>query len=890
MRPRIPERLRLSERLHRRPALSAALLVLGTVLATAAVVPLQYDFSFTSLFVGEGEDYDRLRDYLERFGTDVNFVVVAVEADELFSASMMGELRELTEALEALEGVDEVVSPTNATDLHGDGGSLVSRDVIPTPLPTDEGAWDAIRALAVDHPLLTGTVFSEDGRHAAIVASYGLESGPTRCSDGVDNDAGGDVDCADTSCHAASAEGVCDRRDAEDDNASCTNGFDDDGDGLTDCASSSCSEVRACRWVGSAEASRDACSNGVDDDGDGVIDCLDEDCLLQPDVPFCDATAAIVQMVDALDERAAAEGWGRFHLGGIPIVSQEYTRVIQHDMKTYLPMTGLLVAFVLGLLFRSWRAVVLPMTAVGLSIVWAMGAMMATGGKLNMINSSMPTLLLVIAIADGVHIVSRYLEEAEHASSSSDAARRTMRHMAGACLLTSVTSAVGFGSLLSAHLPIIRGFGLYTGLGILLAYVVAMLLMPPVLAKARLPNAEERARAHGGDNVSHWVTAFFIRAVTEHRRLSLVAMAAIVIGLVVAASGVESDSRLMEELRPDNPVAMANAVIEEHHGGVLSGAILFNGAPGTFAEPETLRALDEVATFAESWRWEGESQLVSRAFSLADVVTEAHAEYAGDESRRTIPETRAAVVSLLDQVPAEQRASMVSADYAVAHLTLRQYTVGSKAWSELRADLEREVLRHPSLAGTDWYFTGSSTLGQDAMRFMTRDLITSLGLAVVIIMVLMSVLFRSIAIGLLSMIPNAFPLLVTLGMVGVLGIDIRVSTAVVFSISLGIAVDDTIHLLVRFREELTRPGADYEGALIRAMDGAGRAIVFTTIMLCIGFGTLTLSEFTAVRELGMLGGATLISALIGDLLALPLVLLWLRPKVRVGVDTSGGAK
>ena len=179
------------------------------------------------------------------------------------------------------------------------------------------------------------------------------------------------------------------------------------------------------------------------------------------------------------------------------------------------------------------------------------------------------------------------------------------------------------------------------------------------------------------------------------------------------------------------------------------------------------------------------------------------------------------------------------------------------------------------------------TLGQDAMGFMTRDLITSLALATFIIMILMTILFRSLRLGLISMIPNAFPLLVTLGLVGYLGIHLRVSTAVVFSISLGIAVDDTIHVLVRFREELQKPGASYEGALLAAMRGAGRAVVFTTVILCVGFGTLTFSEFTAVRELGMLGGVTLIAALVGDLLLLPLVLLAMRPNARPRIGASG---
>jgi predicted RND superfamily exporter protein len=290
--------------------------------------------------------------------------------------------------------------------------------------------------------------------------------------------------------------------------------------------------------------------------------------------------------------------------------------------------------------------------------------------------------------------------------------------------------------------------------------------------------------------------------------------------------------------------------------------------------------LAEIGEYAETWRWKGEDRLVTTTLSLADIVMEAHAAYQGSESARTIPASRAGVVALLDQIPVSDRESVTSADYSVAHVTMRMVTLGSNAWSALRVELEAEIAARPALDALDWTFTGSSTLGQDAMRFMTRDLLTSLGLAVVIIMILMSFLFRSVRVGVLSMVPNAFPMLVTAGVVGGMGIDIRVSTAVVFSISLGIAVDDTIHVLVRFREELGRRAGDYEAALRRAVDGAGRPVVFTTLMLCAGFATLSMSEFNAVRELGTLGAVTLVSALVGDLILLPLVLLSWRPRVR----------
>ncbi len=873
--------MRPSALLVRYRHLALALLLAGTALAAAGLWPLQYDFSFTTLFVGDGPEYDRLRDYLRRFGTDVNMVVVAVEADDLWSAERMTRLDELAEQLARLEGVDDVIGPTNAEVLVGENGELRMERLVPEPFPETAAEWDAVRQRAVEHPLLGGAIYGVDGRHTALVVRFDIEGGPVGCNDGVDNDATGGVDCHDPGCWAV--EGLCEPHGPEDENAACTNEADDDGDRLVDCADPDCDGLAACVWVGSPETGRDACRNGLDDDGDGLRDCADVDCARNADVPYCSTTLAVTEIISELDAEARADGWGAFYLGGVPYISEIYTGVIQHDLKVFLPLTGLVVALLLLALFRTLRGVLLPITVVGVGIVWAVGFMMGTGGKLNMINSSMPTLLLVIAIADSVHILTRYLDEAERSADGEQAARRTMRYMAPACLLTSVTSAVGFASLTTAHLPIIRGFGSYTAFGILLSYVVTMLLMPACLASLPLQTARQGG-AELGLRVSRWLTDLCVSLVTRHAFATTLALLAFGVVMGWGISRIDRNMHIMEELQEDNEAAVANRVIEEHLGGVLSGAIVFHGSAGTFADPEALRAFDEIGAFAEDWRWEDGRPLIARAYSLAPVVREAHAAYRGADEFNVIPGTSAGVVALLDQLPVKERSRLVSADYGVAHISFRMYDVGSSAWSALRAELAREVAaRSSSFGDAEWYFTGSSTLGQDAMRFMTRDLVTSLMLAVVIIMLLMSALFRSIRLGMLSMVPNAFPLLVTLGAVGYLGIEMRVSTAVVFSVSLGIAVDDTIHVLVRFREELDR-GTAYAEALEQALHAAGRGVIFTTVILCIGFGALTFSEFTAVRELGRLGGITLVSALVGDLLVLPLVLLKVRPALRHALD------
>ncbi|MFT4702474.1 MAG: putative RND superfamily exporter protein [Bradymonadia bacterium] len=868
---------------HGKSSISALIVLVGV--AFSGLFPLQYDFSFTSLFVGEGPAYDDLRDYLRRFGADVSLVVVAVESDHLYTAEALQELQRLEERLEGLEGVDTVVGPVSATDLVGEDGTLREERIVPQEALDDPSfdAWDEVRRRATTHPLLSGAIYGEGGRHAAIVVRFGVEDRGALCNDGVDNDGDGTVDCEEPGCFASTeaCRALAGDVDVEQGGAACTNGVDDDGDGFTDCEDDSCVAHIACSWRSSAESGRSACGDGVDNDADGRADCEDADCLRDPNVPYCTSTRALMSLMDdRASTRPDTAVQMKYYLGGVPYVSQIYTRVIQHDLSTFVPVTAFLTAIVLLTLFRNGRGVVLPSLVVGCAVLGALGLMMLLGGKLNIINSSLPTLLLVIAVADSVHVMSRYFEESRRATSSVDVARRTMGPMMTACALTSITSAVGFATLMTATLPVIRGFGQFAALGILFAFVVTMLLVPATLARLPLPDAKMLARAERGEAVADKVASVAIMLIERHARLVWLSAAVFAVFCAVGISRVEADSHLLAELSEENPAAIANAVIEEHLGGVLSGAIMIYGQPGDLARPEVLRAMDNIGATAEAWRNDAGHALVSRSVSLAPVIREAHADYRGDEAFRVVPESRAAVMALLDQIPNDQRERLVSADASVGHITLRMYDEGHVSWSALRQvlldEIERELL---PLGDFRVVITGSSTLGQDAMQFMIRDLLSSLALAALIIMLLMTALFRSWRIGLISMIPNLLPLLVTLAMVGYLGISMRVSTAIVFSVSLGIAVDDTIHLLVRLREEQRSTPEDFRGALNRAIYGAGRGMVYTTILLCVGFGMLMMSEFTAVRELGLLGTVTLVVALVGDLVFFPLVLLAFQPRI-----------
>lgn len=860
-----------------------AFVAVGSCLALFAMVPVRFDFSFTTLFIGEGTEYSDLQEYVERFGSDINQIALVLEVEDVFTEPVLEELSRITEELELAPGGTQVLSITNAEHLILDSSGAIRQ----VPLIGDyrETPIETIRAAVMEERHVGGLLISDDSTTVAVLLKLGNERTNAACDDGRDNSGSGFTDCQDMDCYRNRRVDLCGVEGEEEGGARCTDSVDNDGDGTVDCADPSCDGLTVCEAV--SPAGESLCFDGQDDDRDGLIDCLDPDCQARS-AESCNSVASVHQVVERSQARLTAAGIeSRFELAGVPFVHEEYVRTVQHDQKTSMPVAGVVVAFMLWVVFRNVRGVIIPGAVVGLAIAWTAGFMMATGEYLNMINSVIPTLILVIGIADSIHIISRYRDELA-TRSHEESVRVTLRHMAPACLLTSVTSAVGFASLLTATLPIVKDFGTYAAIGIGFSFFLTVLLVP--IAIYFFPWPQRTAKPRKNNAIDRLLIGLLAGLLRHPRRWGIVSLL-VTVGICSGALLVHQNSRMMGELRDGSDGQRGNQLIEEKLFGVLSNAIIIRSeSRNGLAQPEILNAMREIQGWVES-QIDPHTQLapVSHTISVADLVEDAHATWVGNEESRTIPDTLAGVVGLLDQLPSETRRRLISLDYRISHITMLSRDVGTRGWNPLREKLRdhiEEVFERRGLDETySFAITGSSTLAQGAIGNIVDDLMTSILLAFVVILALMTLLFRSLRVGLMSMIPNTLPLLCTLGFIGYVGIPLRISTVIIFCVSLGIAVDDTIHFLARLREEQGRTRV-FEEALQRTMKGTGRAILLTTILLVTGFLVLIASDFVAVHEMGILGAFTLTMALLGDLIVLPLLLIWFKPELDRGIRQS----
>lgn len=625
---------------------------------------------------------------------------------------------------------------------------------------------------------------------------------------------------------------------------------------------------------------------------------------------------AVNRVVDTLDALPRADGI-ELHITGIPVVRARVVDRIIADQMLFIPLCGLLFTIVLWLLFRDIRAVLVPLVAVAISVIYMAGTLGATGEPINVINAILVTLIFVIGISDAIHLVARYRRELAKGLSPLAALHVSITHLTIACFLTSFTTAIGFASLLVAKLNVLRSFGLYAAVGVMMAYVVTVVFVPLAfsLLRHKLPPAANRVDRRL-DAIAERIGAPSLK----HPWIVIAIGMTLLITAGVLASGLVVESNLYESFNEGDPIMIANEHIERDFGGVVPVSIVFEwDEGGSVMTPDALVYMREIEIEFESQpdiggaysiadmieQWHQVTEPMRRARGRNDRATQTQRSDRGsttkadtDDIAARFPTTARECERGLDIISgtlsAQNRSDVLDRvympDQRIARIVAMSGDIGARAMAERVASIEARFARDADrlrAMGLRVRVTGTGIVISSILDRLIRDLLASLLVAFAFIFVTMIVLLRSIRSALICMVPNVAPMILTFGVMSATGMELRIGSVIVFSVALGLAVDDTIHFMARFKEEwrnLGRAEDDsrtrderYRIALQATLHGAGNAIVTTTVLLLAGFGVLMLSLFPITREFAIGMTVTIAGALIGDLLLLPALLLVFKP-------------
>lgn len=607
----------------------------------------------------------------------------------------------------------------------------------------------------------------------------------------------------------------------------------------------------------------------------------------------------IDEQVQAILDAERATGPEQLFYTGLPRFKVYSARAMQSDLSRFVPLTLLAIVVVLFVSFRSVRGVLLPALTVLVSLIWTLGIMVLAGSSLSLGSIALPPLILVLGTAYSLHMVAEYYELARPDGAARDVVLETLKKTSPPICITALTTVLGFLSLGVNPLSSIRVMGIFSSVGILIAFLLSILLVPAVLMQLRLPANPAAAFAPGVTTGLRRIGRFAIQ-----NRLSVIA-AALLFAVVAIwnLSSIQVDSNFQSFFRPNDPVRQATDAINTHLVGSMAFYVVIDGEEKDIMKQwDTLRRIKDLQSYIDGLSG------VDKTVSFVDYceLLDRGAQSGGGEilvgpdgeiitappQRGNVSSTRLEMLDTFPlsntpttfwQEPSQLRAvmqlvagsptsfrSVASPDFTRSNILVRTTLSGSQEISALAEQISAYAQERfpPDLKVRP---TGNLIL----LTKTTGDIITgqirSLSLAASVIFVIMSAMFLSARIGLIAMIPNIFPIVIFFGLMGLSGAVLNLGTSIIAAIALGIAVDNTVHLMTRLSAEV-RAAPDQETALLHTLGTVGKPSLYASVILFLGFLVLYFSTFVPIREFGLLSAATMVVAFGADVILLPALL------------------
>ncbi|MCW8889805.1 MAG: MMPL family transporter [Sedimenticola sp.] len=539
-------------------------------------------------------------------------------------------------------------------------------------------------------------------------------------------------------------------------------------------------------------------------------------------------------------------------------------RSMLRDNMIFIPATTVIGLLMIWWLFQRWLAVIVSGVVIGVVVSSTVAFYVLFSQPFNLISSIIPPLLSALTVAALVHLFNALHHASKRGLSGPSRVASALQEVRRPAFYTALTTVAGLASLGLSPIPPIKVFGLISAVGVALIYFIVIHLVPTIFS--RFDYADWPNRKSGLGVMDRLVGGLFHTGIRYP--VHVVVAVVVVLGAAVPQLGnIVVETNFQEFFYSDHPIRQATKRIESKLVGTSSLDIVLKGKkPGVFTEPNTLKAIRAFQLWAERLTE------VDKSISMADFIEEMNwGFHAEDDQFRRIPENGALISQYLLVYDGNDLFDFVDEEYRLTHINLNVNVHGANDLSLLIEQLRGYLGDHP-IKDVEWDIAGFGRLFADQEDLLIEGQVKSLFGALALIFILMLVQWRSIGSALLCMIPNLSPILLIFLVMGAFGLWLDMATAMIASVAVGIAVDDTIHVYHGFISRV-RKGVSPVVALVKTYRQAGRAVMTTTIILSAQFLVLTLSQFVPTTHFGILTSIGLIAALVFDLLLLPAILI-----------------
>jgi len=558
------------------------------------------------------------------------------------------------------------------------------------------------------------------------------------------------------------------------------------------------------------------------------------------------------------------------HYSGLPYIRVVNSIKIKRELYMFSVLALGICIVVLFLFFRSFKAVFFPVIIVLTGVVWAMGMLSLFGYKITLLSGMIPPLLIVIGIPNSIYMLNKFHHEYVLHGNKIKALQRVIVKIGNATFLTNLTTASGFATFIIVKSDILRQFGIVASLNIMGLFVLSLLLIPIIFSFIEPPSSR-----HVNHLNNKFVSGIIRRLIhiTEHQRKLVYVVAVVILSIgIYGITLMKSSGYMVDDIPEDDPVYKDLKFFESNFDGLMPLEIMVDTkSPGGVMQLATFSKIDQLEKILAEY-----SEL-SPPLSLLNLLKfSKQAFYNGHENYYSLPNNREQSFILQYARMGEDNAGMlhsfIDSARQVTRISIRMKDVGTKRMEELYAGFIADIDSVFTSDNYDVTVTGSSVTSFKGTRYLLRNLFTSLGLAILLISVFMAIMFSSWRMVIMSLTPNIIPLIFTAAIMGFSGIPIKASTILVFSIAFGISVDNTIHFLAKYRQELIATGWDIRRSVVLALKETGVSMLYTSVVLFFGFGIFSLSGFGGTVAMGVLVSLTLLVAVTSNLILLPSLL------------------
>lgn len=569
------------------------------------------------------------------------------------------------------------------------------------------------------------------------------------------------------------------------------------------------------------------------------------------------------------------------HYSGLPYIRANNTSKVGAEIKLFILLAILITSAILFLFFRSFTAMLQSMVVVLIAVVWAVGVQGILGYEITILTGLIPPLIIVIGIPNCIFIFNKYHQEYKRHGNQILALRRVIHKIGNAIFLTNTTTSLGFATFMFTDSNILIEFGLIASCGIASVFLISITLLPILLSFQKPP--KEKHTKHLERQWMHLVINQLVTIVTGHRKAVFIITMVIVALSIYGTTLIKTTGNIADDLPRDDEVFLDLKFFEKNFKGVLPFEVTIETKKkGTATKLSTLKRIDKLQKLLNEY------PEFSKPLSIVEGLKFAkQGFYNGRESKYELYNSQelsfiGPYLKSSDGQNQQLLKSYLDSTGSITRVTAQMADVGSNRMETILSELRPQV---DSIFNPEKYrveFTGTSVVWLKGTDYLVKNLFLSLGIAIVLIALIMAVLFSSLRMVFVSLIPNLLPLLFTAAIMGYFGISIKPSTILIFSIAFGISVDDTIHYLAKYRQELMQHSLNLREACLLALKETGVSMIYTSIVLFFGFGVFTASEFGGTVALGLLVSITLLIAMASNLILLPSLILsfdkWLTTK------------